>query len=109
MLKYIIDKYLRHFIIWSTRDELISTMPECFKNNFDNNGTVIIDCFEVKIEKSSNLLTQAATWSNYKHHNTLKILIGICPQGAITSISKTYGGSDKIVTERCGTNWHLAI
>ena len=43
-------------------------------------------------------------WSNYKHHNTVKFLIGISPQGAISFISKGWGGrvSDVHLTENCG-------
>ena len=43
-------------------------------------------------------------WSNYKQHNTVKLLIAITPQGTISFISKTWGGrvSDKYITERCG-------
>ena len=32
---------------------------------------------EVFIERPSNLLARACTWSSYKHHNTVKFLIGI--------------------------------
>ena len=65
---------------------------------------VIIDCFEVFINKPSTLQARAITWSNYKHHNTIKFLIGITPQGVISFISKAWGGraSDKHVTENCG-------
>ena len=43
------------------------------------------------------------TWSNYKHHNTVKFLIGITPQGVISFISKAGGRvSDKHVTENSG-------
>ena len=43
------------------------------------------------------------TWSNYKHHNTVKYLIGITPQGSISFISKGWGVrvSDKYLTENC--------
>lgn len=65
----------------------------------------MIDCFEVNIERPSNLLAiaQACTWSSYKHHNT-KLLIGITPQGVISYISPAWGGrvSDKYLTEHCG-------
>lgn len=42
--------------------------------------------------------------SQYKHHNTVKFPIGICPQGMITFISKSFGGraSDKMITEDSG-------
>ena len=38
---------------------------------------VIIDCFEVFIDRPTNLLARAQTYSQYKHHNTVKYLIGI--------------------------------
>ena len=61
-------------------------------------------CFEVFIERPSNLLARACTWSSYKHHNTVKFLIGVAPQGVITYISSAWGGrvSDKYLTEHCG-------
>ena len=41
------------------------------------------------------------TWSSYKHHNTVKYLIGIIPQGIISYISNGWGSrvSDKYLTE----------
>ena len=52
----------------------------------------IIDCTEVFIERPKSLDAQAATWSDYKKHNTIKFLIGISPCGFITYISDSYGG-----------------
>ena len=75
-----------------------------FQYAFGKEVTVIIDCFEVFIERPTNLLARAQTFSNYKHHNTIKILIGITPQGTICFVSEAWGGrtSDKYLTENCG-------
>ena len=67
---------------------------------------MIIDCFEHEVftERPTNLLEKAQTFSSYKHHNTVKVLIGITPQGSISFLSKAWGGrtSDKFLTEKCG-------
>jgi len=65
---------------------------------------VILDCFEIFIERPSNLKARTMTWSNYKHHNTVKIFLGITPQGVISFISDCWGGhtSDRYLTEHCG-------
>ena len=95
---------MKHVILWPEREQLRLTMPMEFRKKFGLKVAVIIDCFEIKIERPSSLLSRAQTWSNYKHHNTLKFLIGVCPQGAVTFLSKAWGGrvSDKHVAENCG-------
>lgn len=86
-----------------SRESLIRTMPQCFKFSFGTKTTAIIDCFEIFIEKPTNLLARAQTFSSYKH-NTIKVLIGITPQGTISYVSEASGGrtSDKFLTENCG-------
>ena len=62
---------------------------------------VIVVCFEVFVNRPSTLMARAITWSNYKHHNTVKFLIGITPQRVISFLSKAWGGrvSNKYLTE----------
>ena len=95
---------LKQTIIWPDRDTLQKTMPDCFQVAFGKKVAVILDYFEIFIERPSGLQTRASTWSNYKHHNTAKVLLGIAPQGVISYVSKCWGGrvSDKYITENCG-------
>ena len=65
---FIMDVRLRCFMKWPDHESLWKTMPQCFRANFGKSVTVIIDCFEVFIDRPSNLLARAATWSNYKQH-----------------------------------------
>ena len=84
-------------------------MPECFANLKDL--AVIIDCFEIFIEKSSNLLARAETWSQYKHHNTVEIVIVIKGQGTISHILKAWEErtSDKHIVENSGLLDHIIL
>lgn len=72
-------------------------MPEAFKKEYPNTR-VIIDTAEFYVDHSSSLLSQACTFSAYKNKNTVKVLIGITPSGAISFVFKCYEGSisDKI-------------
>lgn len=49
------------------------------------------DYSEAFAERPKNLDAPAATWLDYKFHNT-KFLKGISPIGLITFLSETYGG-----------------
>ena len=53
----------------------------------------IIDESEVFIETPSDLHLQSSTWSQYKHHNTVKFLMACTPNGAIFFISPVYAGA----------------
>ncbi|XP_047132699.1 uncharacterized protein LOC124811353 [Hydra vulgaris] len=95
---------LKELIKWSDREQLCKTTPMCFRQHFGTRVGVVIDCFEVFIDKPKNALARAQIFSSYKHHNTVKFLIGIAPQGVVSFISKSWGGrvSDKYLTENCG-------
>lgn len=97
-------KKLKRTIVWPERENLWKTMPSSFLDTFGKKVSVIIDCFELKTEKPSNLKSSAQLWSHYKHHHTTKFLIGICPQGSISFISAGHAGksSDKEITIKSG-------
>ena len=99
---------LKPLIKWPEREELWRTMPLAFKKHFSK-CVCIIDCFELFCERPSDLMARAQTYSQYKHHNTVKFLIGISPQGVISYVSKGWGGraSDKYITENCGILNHI--
>ena len=66
---------------WPDREELQKTMPHDFLQVYGRKVVVVIDCLDVFMERPSDLLARACTWSNYKHQKTVKFFIGICPEG----------------------------
>ncbi|XP_065643115.1 uncharacterized protein LOC136074701 [Hydra vulgaris] len=73
--------YLRQLLKWPAREQIWKTTPNYFWKHF----------------------ARTQTFSSYKHHNTVKFLIGVSPQGVIGFISKAWGGrtSDKHLVENC--------
>ena len=78
-------------------------MPKVFRVTFPN-ARVIINATEFAVERPSSLVSQAGTFSSYKHRNTVKVLIGITPSGAVSFVSQTFEGSisDKQLTAQHG-------
>lgn len=91
-------------IFWPDDPYLIVNTPSYFHSQLKDLVTVVIDCFEIFIERSSVLRALAQAWSTYKHHETIKFLIGISMSGAIIFISRGFGGrsSDKEITLKSG-------
>jgi hypothetical protein len=100
----ILHEHLKDFIKWPGFQAREDATPMNFREIYGVKVAVIIDCFEVFIDRPDQLDARAITWSQYKHKNTIKYEIGISTRGAVIFISKGYTGrvSDKVLTNDCG-------
>ena len=87
---------------WPEGEDLWRTMSECFNYSFGNKTTEVLHCFEVFINRPSNLLARAQTWSSCKHHNTINIrcLFGKLLNSESSSFPNI--GEDEFLSESCG-------
>lgn len=94
---------LKKLIYQPSKYQVKKNLPIPFRAHYSN-VYAIIDAFEIQIQKPSNPVHQALTWSEYKKCNTLKYLVACTPDGFIVYISKGYGGrvSDTTLFEECG-------
>ena len=94
---------MRFLVKWPSQEVVRANMPQIFKDLYPR-ARCIIDCSEIFIERPHAYRARAQTFSNYKKHNTVKFLIGISPSGAITFLSKCWGGraTDKHITHNSG-------
>ena len=98
-----LDKVFENTLVrWPSKEELARKVPICLKKYPQTR--IIIDATELFIEKPTSPSAQKATWSEYKHHNTLKLLVGISPSGAFTFVSELWTGStsDRKITQESG-------
>ncbi len=95
-------KCLLPLLKWPSKEVNSGNLPNSFKDY--PKTRVVIDCTEFFIEKPFRPNAQRSTWSNYKHANTFKLLVGIMPTGTITFLSKLYSGSisDVSIVEKSG-------
>ena len=91
--------HLKFLIKWPTQELCHANMPQVFKDLYPRTRS-IIDCSEIFIERPYSYQARAQTYSCYKKHNTVKFLISITPCGAVSYLSKCWGGraTDKCIT-----------
>lgn len=97
-------QHLKPLVHWPERHCLQATMPHQFVEAFGSRVPVIVDFFEICMQRGSSFKASAHTLSHCKQHHTLKYLFGITPRGSISFISKGWEGcvSDKHVMENSG-------
>ena len=80
-------------------DLTLENQAPCF-DSFSN-VRIVLDCTEVFAQTPGSLQNHRQIFSNYKHHSTVKFLVGMSPSGAIIYISDMWGGraSDKKITQ----------
>lgn len=94
---------LKKFIFWPSKNSVRATLPEAFEKNYPETR-VILDCTEVNTEVPPEVKERVLMYSEYKHHHTVKFMVGCTPSGFISFVSKCYGGraGDCFITNDCG-------
>ncbi|GBN71852.1 hypothetical protein AVEN_224915-1 [Araneus ventricosus] len=94
---------MQDLIVWPSLQDIRKHLPIPFRARYSK-VISIIDCLEIEIEKPSNPVHQALTWSRYYNCNTLKFLLSCTPDGLVSFISEGYGGrtSDIMIVEHSG-------
>ncbi|CAN7938375.1 unnamed protein product, partial [Ixodes hexagonus] len=99
----VLSSQLKRFIIWPTKDDTARTLPTLVRRRYPE-CRAIIDCTECRIERPLAFGARSKTYSHYKGTNTFKFLVGITPNGAVSFVSKCWGGraSDKKLIQSSG-------
>lgn len=94
---------LKSLIFWPTKEQVRTYIPQKLRTKYPQLRCTI-DCSETFINRPKDLKLQSCTWSDYKHHNTVKYLVAISPDGLITFLSPSFGGrtTDRYIVQNSG-------
>ena len=99
------EKELNFLLSFATLKEMEGLKrPKVYRDIKNEKLRAIIDCTEFQIEKPSLPSSQRRTYSNYKSHNTFKLLVSLSPICHFNFLSKLYTGciSDKEIVQASG-------
>lgn len=93
---------MKRLFQWGRPDEPISGAHAEFMNS--RNIAIVIDATESFVNKPRDTPKQKAYWSRYKHHWTIKHMVGISPGGRVIFVSDGFPGgiSDTRLVKRSG-------
>ena len=80
--------------LWLPKALFNSSMPLEIKSLFPQ-ARVIVDCLEFPISMPNDDVSQLATLRSNPFDHTLKVLVGITPNGLVSFCSETFGGDTK--------------
>ena len=64
---------MNSLIIWPDHESLKKTMPDCFQAAFGSKVAVIIDCYEIFIDRPSNLQARAYLALGQRINTTIQL------------------------------------
>ena len=97
--------HMKGLISWPSKENILANLPPHFSSF--SNVRIILDATEIFCEKPSSLTAQSLTYSDYKSHNTMKVVIGVTPSGMVSYISRLWGGhtSDRHIIQQDGAQF----
>ena len=98
----VLAQVLKCMIFWPHKETILKNMPKCFKG-FEHTR-VILDGFEIPIQRSKCVRCRVRSYSDYKKKFTAKCLMICTPSGFICLVCRACGGraSDKFITKHSG-------